>query len=116
MNKCKECNSPLLRKSKNIIHFACGSSARANDTIITSQTSLCQFIKYRVAELEREIKSWQETAEQAQRNCDYYHNLVIRCGEYLGAPAYTCDDGSKSLDVLCDKVPELVKCLCDKCI
>lgn len=59
----------------------------------------------------KRIAAWMDTAAQAQRNCDYYRGLVVRCGEALGEAAKTCDDGGKSEDVLCAKVPELVEAL-----
>lgn len=55
------------------------------------------------------IAAWMDTAAQAQRGVDYYRGLVVRCGNALGDAAKTCDDGSKSDDVLCAKVPELVE-------
>lgn len=59
----------------------------------------------------KRIAAWMDADAQAQRNCDYYRSLVIRCGNALGDAAKTCDDGSKSEDVLCAKVPELVEAL-----
>lgn len=59
----------------------------------------------------KRIAAWMDIAAQAQRNCDYYRGLVVRCGNSFGAAAKTCDDGSKSEDVLCAKVPELVEAL-----
>ena len=62
----------------------------------------------------KRIAGWMDTAAQAQRNCDYYRGLVLRCGMALGELAYVCDDGSKSEGVLCAKVPELVEALVAK--
>ena len=59
----------------------------------------------------KRIAVWMDIAAQAQRNCDYYRGLVVRCGRALGDSAYTCDDGSKSQDVLCAAVPDLVEAL-----
>lgn len=59
----------------------------------------------------KRIAAWMDTAAQAQRNCDYYRGLVVRCGNALGESAKTRDDGSKSEDVLCAKVPELVEAI-----
>ena len=59
----------------------------------------------------KRIAAWMDIAAEAQRNCDYYRGLVVRCGEALGEAAKTCDDGNKSEDVLCAKVPELVDAL-----
>ncbi len=57
-------------------------------------------------EIERD--AWEETAKQAQTNCDYYKSLVVKIGEMLGREAYVADDGTKQTDVLCAKVPQLV--------
>ena len=57
----------------------------------------------------KRIAAWMDAAAETQRNCDYYHGLVVRCGNAFGEAAKTCDDGSKSEDVLCAKVPELVE-------
>jgi len=60
----------------------------------------------------RRIAVWMETAAQNEQNADYYRKLVVRCGKAIGLAAYTCDDGSISEDVLCDKVPELFEKVC----
>ena len=57
----------------------------------------------------RRIANWMDTAAQNQRNADYYRGLLVRCGEAIGKRAYIADDGSRSEDVLCAKVPELVE-------
>lgn len=54
------------------------------------------------------ISNWMDTAAQNQRNADYYRGLLVRCGEAIGNRAYIADDGSRSEDVLCAKIPELV--------
>lgn len=58
--------------------------------------------------LERERDGWKDTAARSQRDADYYRNLVVCCGNAIGEAAKTCDDGTKSEDVLCAKVPEVV--------
>jgi len=63
---------------------------------------LCEAVAQRIA-------CWMDTAAQNQRNADYYRGLIVRCGEAIGNRAYIADDGSKSNDVLCAKVPELVE-------
>lgn len=60
----------------------------------------------------KRIASWMENAAQFARNADYYRGLVEQCGEALGHDAYVQDDGGISEDVLCAKVPELVRALC----
>ncbi len=56
----------------------------------------------------KRICFWMDTAAQNQRNTEYYRGLLVRCGESIGDAAYTQDDGGKSEDVLCAKIPELV--------
>lgn len=62
----------------------------------------------------KRICNWMETAAIYSRNVEYYRGLLIKCGEIIGDSAYICDDGSKSEDVLCAKIPELVKDLVEK--
>lgn len=69
---------------------------------ITMDTALAEAFAKRIA-------FWMEIAAQNQRNTDYYRGLIIRCGETIGRDAYVQDDGGISEDVLCAKVPELVK-------
>ncbi len=63
---------------------------------------LCESVANRIA-------NWMDTAAQNQRNTDYYRGLLERCGKAIGESAYIADDGSKSEDVLCAKIPELVE-------
>jgi hypothetical protein len=58
---------------------------------------------------QRESDLWQEIAAQHNRNEEYYRGLVVQIGEMLGPDAYISDDGSIQQDVLCAKVPELVR-------
>ena len=53
--------------------------------------------------------NWQDTAEQEMRNTQYYRGLVVQIGLMLGIAARTADDGTVSEDILCAKVPELVR-------
>jgi len=62
---------------------------------------LCEAVAQRIA-------NWMDTAAQNQRNTDYYRGLIVRCGEKIGKRAYIADDGSRSEDVLCAKIPDLV--------
>ncbi|MCG7904612.1 MAG: hypothetical protein JAY60_19580 [Candidatus Thiodiazotropha weberae] len=55
------------------------------------------------------IAAWMQTAAQHHRNADYYRGLVERCGKAIGNRAHICDDGSRSEDVLCAKVPEIIE-------
>jgi len=57
----------------------------------------------------QKIAMWMDTAAQNQRNADYYRGLVVKCGEAIGESAYIADDGVRHEDILCAKVPELVK-------
>ena len=65
-------------------------------------TSLAEAIAKRIA-------AWMETAAQNQRNADYYRGLLERCGQALGDIAYLQDDGGRSEDVLCAKIPEIIE-------
>lgn len=56
----------------------------------------------------KRLSAWIETAAQNQRNADYYRGLLEKCGEIIGDRAYECDDGTKSQDVLCSKIPEII--------
>lgn len=62
----------------------------------------------------KRISYWMEVAAQYSRNQEYYRNLVIQCGEYIGHESYVQDDGGICEDVLCAKVPELVKKLVEE--
>ena len=62
----------------------------------------------------RALTAWWETAAMAFRNADYYRGLMIEIGKMLGDEAYISDDGSRQDEVLCAKVPELVKRLLNK--
>lgn len=57
----------------------------------------------------RSLSAWYETARQHCRNEEYYRGLVVEIGKMLGDEAYIADDGSRMEDVLCAKVPELVR-------
>jgi hypothetical protein len=57
------------------------------------------------------VRSWEQTAAQFCRNADYHRGLVVRIGKAVGEQAYVADDGSRSDDVLCAKVPELVEAI-----
>ena len=63
----------------------------------------------RIEQLTRERIAWEEIARQNQRNTDFYRDLIEQCGKTIGREAYTQDDGGVCEDVLCLKVPELVK-------
>ena len=56
----------------------------------------------------KRIALWMETSAQNQRNTDYYRGLLVKCGEAIGDAAYIAEDGGRSEDVLCAKIPELV--------
>ena len=55
------------------------------------------------------VAHWMDTASMHCRNEEYYRNLVIEIGKMLGPEAYISDDGSVQEDILCAKVPELVR-------
>jgi len=55
------------------------------------------------------LRHWFDTAAQHARNEEYYRGLVQEIGLMLGKDAFISDDGSVQQDVLCAKVPELVR-------
>lgn len=55
------------------------------------------------------VRNWYDTAAQHCRNEDYYRGLVQEIGLMLGKEAFISDDGSVQQDVLCAKIPELVR-------
>lgn len=57
----------------------------------------------------KRIAGWMEIAAQYAKNSDYYRDLVIECGKSIGHESYVQDDGGICDEVLCAKVPELVK-------
>lgn len=57
----------------------------------------------------QERDRWMETAAQLSQGADYYRGLVVKIGLMLGDAAFIADDGSRSQDVLCAKVPEIVE-------
>lgn len=54
-------------------------------------------------------KNWEESAVQFCGNAEYYRGLVQRIGKLYDPQCYIADDGTRSQDVLCAKVPELVE-------
>lgn len=55
------------------------------------------------------LANWIDTAAQNQRNTEYYRGLVDEIGLIVGKSAFISDDGVDHINVLCAKVPELVK-------
>lgn len=57
----------------------------------------------------KRIAVWMDTAAHAYRDVAYYRDLLVKCGEAIGDKSYISDDGSIQQDVLCAKIPELVR-------
>ena len=55
-----------------------------------------------------EAAAWQEIARHFCNDQQYYKGLLLLCAKHLGDEVFICDDGSRSLDPLISKVPELV--------
>lgn len=53
--------------------------------------------------------NWIDTAGNYSRNADFYRDLLIEIGTLFGREARIADDGTESDDVLCLKLPGLVK-------
>lgn len=62
-----------------------------------------------VEPIARALSGWYEAAAQFHRNEQFYRGLLEQIGEIIGEEAYIADDGSRSDEVLCLKLPELVK-------
>ncbi len=60
---------------------------------------------------EKQLESWRALAVGMSRNIRYYCSLVESIGEMFGNDAYTADDGSKSQNLLYEKIPKLVAAL-----
>lgn len=69
---------------------------------IVSDPALCEAVAKRIA-------VWMLTAAQNQRNTDYYRGLLKQCGKIIGARAFTADDGTRTDNVLCAKIPEIIE-------
>lgn len=54
-------------------------------------------------------RGWREDAERHLGNEQYYRGLLVEIGSMFGLPARTADDGSVYEDVICLKVPALVR-------
>lgn len=59
--------------------------------------------------VEQERDNWIETCAQQARDIAAYQKTLDRLGLLFGEEAFTCEDGSRSDEVLRAKVPELVE-------
>lgn len=82
-------------------------------TELDAAQGIAEALEDRIALLKMKCDNWKETAAQYWNNAQYYRDLVIQCGQAIGKASYTSDDGTTQEDVLCAKVPELVKAMCD---
>ena len=57
----------------------------------------------------KRIAAWMESTAFHLTNEQYYRSLVVEIGETLGQQSKVADDGSVMEDVLCAKVPEMVR-------
>lgn len=78
----------------------CWCDKETEDRIM--DVDLCEAVAKRIC-------SWMDTAGMFSRNADYYRGLVVECGNAIGTEAFTADDGRIHDEVLCAKVPQLVK-------
>lgn len=56
----------------------------------------------------KRIANWMATAAEYARSVEFYRGIIEKAGSYIGAEAYTSDDGSRQDHVLALKLPELV--------
>ena len=80
-----------LRESQALI---CNKLAESNEALETAKI---------------QANVWEQTAAKVSVDRDYYRGLVVKIGKLFGKDAYTSDDGSVQQDVLCAKVPDLVR-------
>ena len=66
-------------------------------------------LRHELARANSKAQKWRVEAEQTADNRDYYRSIVLEIGEFFGAAARTSDDGSIQQNVLCAKVPSLVR-------
>lgn len=78
-------------------------------TELDAAQGIAEALENRIALLKMKCDNWKETAAQYWNNAQYYRDLVIQCGQAIGKAAYTSDDGTTQEDVLCAKVPGLVR-------
>lgn len=55
------------------------------------------------------VAYWITTYAIEARDTEYYRSLVVAIGKQVGVDAYTQDDGKLSTDVLCTKVPDIIR-------
>lgn len=71
-----------------------------------------RFTVQQVEEVGAEV--WKRAAQLHLSNEMYYRAIVMRIGELFGDAAKICDDGTKSENVLSEKVYQLVKELVER--
>src|SRR3990167_9252293 len=81
----------------------------SDDCYAIDYPALAAVVQGMVEEKEGQRQAWEDTAAQAYRNTDYYRSLVREIGMMIGSAAYIADDGTVNDDVLCAKVPELIR-------
>jgi hypothetical protein len=59
---------------------------------------------------DRTAQEWRETAMQCARKADYFRNLLMRCGNAFGKPAYVAN-GVWCRSMVFSKVPELAEAM-----
>lgn len=63
---------------------------------------LCEAVAKRIA-------AWMDTAAAAQRNAEFYRDLLDRCAKWLWPDAYRADDGVMHDSPIRLKIPKLVE-------
>ena len=56
-----------------------------------------------------QLNNWIDTAHLYASNSSYYREKLIEIGKMLGEEVYICDDGTKSQDVLIEKIKEVLE-------
>jgi hypothetical protein len=92
-----------------LIHRLCNLERAPHTEPDPARANRANYWSARALAAETSAKNWEENARRSQTNADYYRGLVVRIGNMLGLPAKTADDGTIAKDILCAKVPVLVR-------
>lgn len=66
-----------------------------------------------MSEINQEADAWRAIAEQTQRNCTFYQDLLGRLGDKLRPESCVSDDGSVQLEPLALKTVDLLEKMID---
>ena len=79
------------------------------ELLLDDEKKKVELVKEQRDSAQRERDGWREDAERGMRNQEYYRGLLVKIGDMFGDEARRDDTGAVGEDVICCKVPELVK-------